>query len=193
MDKTLQDLAWSLLPKEFKEEVKKYYQGVCRYDNLYSALGATEILELLFGKHNLTSDAEGEEMLTVSRKAVIRNYKEKVAWKNHIQASKYDRDVNTGWCNALRFLFGLKCLPDEAIEQLEPKVNSDYASVPEKIFASKWDKTEPKPAGPKFKVGDILSDYYCSDTPVITEVSNTPWGYVYCLDNQTDRIYEKVI
>lgn len=66
----------------------------------------------LFGD-KLTSDAEGEDdMLYVSRNKVIQNYKEKVAWKSHHQSSKHDRDMATGWCNALRFLFGSKCLPD---------------------------------------------------------------------------------
>lgn len=140
MDKKLQDLAWSILPKEFKEEVKKYYQRVCRYDNLYSARGATEILELLFGKHNLTSDAEGEdEILTVSRKK-LQYFYEKLMAVGKSQAAF-----------ALQSLFGSKCLPDETKDGTkddtkEPNVDSLDSNV---------DSFEPKPAEPKFKVGEL--------------------------------------
>lgn len=84
MNKELQDLAWSLLPKEFKEEVRKEYAKCVAIDiddnpNLpaYAVESATSrraLLEMLFGLHNLTSDAEGEEMLMVSRKRVQDEY-----------------------------------------------------------------------------------------------------------------------
>lgn len=76
MNEKLQDLAWSILPKEFKEEVKRLAQYYSRH---VSALFGMERQRadkfyrefvLLFGKHNLTSDTEGEEMLIVSRKRV---------------------------------------------------------------------------------------------------------------------------
>lgn len=158
MDKTLQDLVWSVLPKEFKEEVKKIYSALLADIRMYQGdnpeqvgttdsilwertLGIKSTLCRLFGEHNLTSDAEGEdEMLYVSRKEVIRNFKEQVAWKNHHQSSQHDRDIAMGWCNALQFLFGSKCLPDE-----------DSSNV-EKL--EKNGEVEPKPAEPKFKPGD---------------------------------------
>lgn len=68
MDKTAQDLAWSVLPKEFKEEVKKEYY----HDD--SNPFELALLENLFGLHNLTSDAEGEVMLSVPRKRVMEIY-----------------------------------------------------------------------------------------------------------------------
>lgn len=57
MTKELQDLAWAVLPKEFKEEVNRVY------DNS-PALGANAVLllENLFGIHNLTSDAEAIDL-----------------------------------------------------------------------------------------------------------------------------------
>lgn len=67
MDRTTQDLAWSILPKEFKEEVKRMYRIA---DSDVDQMIATIMLENVFGLHNLTSDAEEEEMLTVSRKQV---------------------------------------------------------------------------------------------------------------------------
>lgn len=109
MDKTTQDLAWSVLPKEFKEEVRKIYNAddplVCSEEN--------EIFDYLFGEHNLTSDAEGEddEMLTVPRKQVQQQYK---------RASLLQDDSDFKWNlvgdqieRVLSGLFGSKCLPDE--------------------------------------------------------------------------------
>ncbi len=95
MDKSLQDLAWSVLPKEFKEEVKSYLGP-----RVYGMTGS-DILKKLFGIYNLTSDAEGEEMLTVSRKRVqnLYNYHKS---RGHYLARE-----------SLIKLFGSKCLPDE--------------------------------------------------------------------------------
>ena len=110
MNKELQDLAWSVLPKEFKEEVKKRYNLAMRHRDLYSARGAIEALELLFGRHNLTSDAEGEEdeMLYVSRKKLQYFYESlRKVGKNHAAF-------------VLRSLFGSKCLPDDG-DNLSPE------------------------------------------------------------------------
>ena len=63
MDKNLQDHVWSVLPKEFKEEVKKEYYD-CKH---YNADACAIELETVFGKHNLTSDAEEEELLTCKK------------------------------------------------------------------------------------------------------------------------------
>lgn len=117
MDKKLQDLVWSILPKWFKEEVKKVariYSG--RTSALFGAERhlANKFLDEfigLFGRHNLTSDAEGEEMLTCNRDVV---------------RMLYDRADSVKVRQTLESLFGSKCLPD----------------------------VEPKPAGPKFKMGD---------------------------------------
>lgn len=59
MTTELQNKAWSVLPKEFKEEVKEEYFA-CKH---CSAEASAMELEIIFGEHNLTSDAEGEEML----------------------------------------------------------------------------------------------------------------------------------
>lgn len=128
MDKTLQDLAWSCLPKEFKEEVKKEYRKgyVCE---------TLTMLITLFGHHNLTSDAEGEdEMLYVSSKQIdllqgeifkaIMDAHDADDWQD---AAHYILDVMP---RSFAALFGSKCLPDE--------LNEDN-------FA----KSEPKPSEPK--------------------------------------------
>lgn len=61
MDKTTQDLAWSVLPKEFKEEVKfEYHRVATKASKDEYDLGFMHTHERIFGIHNLTSDAEGE-------------------------------------------------------------------------------------------------------------------------------------
>lgn len=64
MNEKLQDLAWSVLPKKFKEEVKKkyaHYEKVRKEEEeLAFADGAAFRLSEIFGTHNLTSDAEIE-------------------------------------------------------------------------------------------------------------------------------------
>lgn len=62
MNKTLQDLAWSVLPKEFKEEVKREWQIANNDEKLpHDAFlrGTYSMLITLFGHDNLTSDAGG--------------------------------------------------------------------------------------------------------------------------------------
>lgn len=81
MDKTTQDLAWSVLPKEFKKEVKAHYAGLNAAYKAYlskDSLSNEEcdrcnvlrekmaLYQMYFGIDNLTSDAEGEEMLCVT-------------------------------------------------------------------------------------------------------------------------------
>ena len=141
MDKKLQDLAWSILPKEFKEEVKNMYKShSALYRVISSSLEKIELknsiktLEYLFGKHNLTSDAEGEEMLYVPRKKVIQRYADTIKGLDGNISNSEEYFLN-GKLTILKNLFGTKCLPNE----------------------------EPKPAEPKFKVGDIAS-YVCSPT-----------------------------
>lgn len=105
MNKELQDHVWSILPKEFKDEVNEIYLNAvahhpCGYNH------KTDLLKYLFGHHNLTSDAEGEEeLLTVQRSKVM---------KEHAEArSKMDNAWWQGYMIALQELFGSKCLPDE--------------------------------------------------------------------------------
>lgn len=124
MDKTLQDLAWSVLPKEFKEEVKKIYCTPGHRAEVYT------LLQNLFGAGNLASDAEVEEMLCCEKSKVIKLYKK--CQKDGTFTCLYAAGV-------LDTLFGSKCLPDELTED---------------NFA----KSEPKPAEPKFKLGDKVKD-----------------------------------
>lgn len=178
MNKELIDRVWACLPREFKEEVKYEYTRVTTKGTKDSYdLGFMHAHEGMFGHHNLTSDAEGEEMLTVSRKeiqqlvAVNDKLIKKHPGRNSIKAIQA-KTVNT----ILNRLFGSKCLPDniatsesnvdsldgnvdssrgnvDSFEYLEPKANG-YTPIPEKTYLSKWNKTEQKPAGPEEKTSE---------------------------------------
>lgn len=154
MDKKLQNLAWSVLPKEFKEEVKENYRKLISafgYFQSKTSLNNEEcnrcdlirekiaIYNELFGTHYLTSDAEEEEMLCCEKSKVIKLYK------------KFQKD-GTFTClyaaGVLDTLFGSKCLPDQ------------------KEFAENANCKEPKSAEPKFEMGDLVT------------IDDSPRGYV---------------
>lgn len=152
MNKELQDLAWSLLPKAFKEEVKYEYRRVAtkviksNYD-----LGLMNAHEGMYGHHNLTSDAEGEEMLTVPRKDIVELYREVQKTTSQCKGTELATQA-IGIRNVIWSFFGSKCLPD--------KLNEDN-------FA----KSEPKPF--KYKVGQkVILHFYGGEVSTITEAFN---------------------
>ena len=120
MDKDIQRIAWSCLPKEFKEEVKETYREYTEKiattsEPEYRIVGyiaAQTELELLFGKHNLTSGAVEEVMLTVPRKKVQRAYNTS---REIVKAENPDSlmySLHTQIMCILENIFGSKCLPD---------------------------------------------------------------------------------
>lgn len=126
MTKELQDLAWAVLPKEFKEEVKfEYHRAATKASKEEYDLGFMHAHEGMFGIHNLTSDAEGEEMLAISRREiqqlVAANDKliKKHPGRDSIEAIQA-KTVNT----ILNRLFGSKCLPDN-VDNLEQKPEAE--------------------------------------------------------------------
>lgn len=114
MNKELQDLARSLLPKEFKEEVKDIFTEYSNTITKFSAV-RSELMNI-FGIHNLTSDAEGEEMLTCE--------KSKVQYRIHYakEGVEENPDYYNGYAQAIYDLFGFKCLPDGNKECSNPSV-----------------------------------------------------------------------
>ena len=141
MDKKLQDLAWSILPKEFKEEVKNTYFRAQSNGNRE----AMYFIAYLFGDHNLTSDAEvEEEILTANKKDVQEQYALQIAALRKGNLSDIEVEYRVKLKDMLEYLFGSKCLPDN-VATSEPNVDSSVGSV---------ESLEPKPAEPKFKVGD---------------------------------------
>ena len=148
MDIELIDKAWACLPREFKEKVKKKYARCVKIDaddnpNLpayavKSAISRMALLEKLFGIHNLTSDADGEEILTCEKSKAMQLYSHLLDLVENERISEHYSE----WCdlereyialfgeNVFADYFGSKCLPD--------KLNEDN-------FA----KSEPKPSEPK--------------------------------------------
>lgn len=132
MNKELQDKAWSVLPKEFKEEVKKLYREFTFTREGYYVE--------LFGPHNLTSDAEGEEMLTAPKREVRSIYDNAIEL---IAMTSMDEDSNRMAMLTkalLEELFGSKCLPDKVV-------------VAENATTSK-----PKPAEPEEKSRNLSQE-----------------------------------
>lgn len=191
MNKELQDLAWRCLPSEFREEVKNVTH---RY--IYRALAlfgkerqlANKFYDdfiNLFGRHNLTSDAEGEEMLTVSRNNVMAYYRDAQEDEEESHPAvenacniMYQRAV--GRRQMLKHLFGSKCLPDN-VDSSEPNVDSlhdNVDSLPQNPTENCDNKSHisadcNKPAEPKFKIGD--------------KVRYRPSGEVYEVEGKTGR------
>lgn len=166
MKKELQDFVWqNCLPKEFKEEVKKMYATPYKYfESNYS--GACAAFNMLFGKHNLTSDAEVEvELLHVTRQKVMGLYAN--AKKIHdlytnatcINTKESQQiDICNGVMSILDTLFGSKCLPDN-VESSEPNVDSLPQNPTENCDNESHISTDcDKPAEPKFKIGDKVKD-----------------------------------
>ena len=124
MDKTLQDLAWSCLPKEFKEDVNSKYKNAMRF-NEYAH--ECVVFRDLFGEDNLISDAEEEGMLTVNRKRVREMY----AANERIKADSPDKEtahISDHINHALKHLFGFKCLPDN-VATSAPNVDSSHGNI----------------------------------------------------------------
>lgn len=161
----LQNKVWLVLPKEFKEEVKKLYSRF-----LFTREG---YYDELFGKHNLTSDAEGEEMLTVPRKDIVELYQEVKKTISQCKGTEWAIQ-SIGIKNVLWSLFGSKCLPNE--EQPKQKDcdnpladqegcrwrNNGKCAFDSACYFEPLNPQEPKPAEAKYKVGDKvrLKDVY---------------------------------
>lgn len=172
MNKTAQTLAWNCLPLEVKKEVKRLYKT--RRNKRLNEVSSDFIycLVYLFGKHNLSSDAEGEEMLTVSRKRVqeIYSYNEEILSQDptHRGAILLKKKLID--------LFGSKCLPDDS-----SKLQASCRQV--KKPNDTIDGTiEPKPAEPN-PDGDNLS-------PEPKPANRTPSSYTQPVTDchQIDRL-----
>lgn len=120
MNKELIDRAWRVLPAEFKEEVKELYK---HENKMLAPIDGVTTLNEIFGHDNLTSDAEGEEMLTCEKSEVQGFYQEALELIDRGKRNNYlnDKLVGIGQKNILYTLFGSKCLPDEEPKPVEPK------------------------------------------------------------------------
>lgn len=171
-----QNLAWQCLPSDAKKEVKQafsmpttneYEQG---YDNA---------LVSLFGYHNLTSDAEGEEMLTVPRKKVLYMYD----FNEDILICDPTHNGAKLLKAKLQELFGSKCLPDEDCNVASSDVASNVAG------------SKPKPTEPKFnyKVDDkvrvkgVNNYILCGKVGVIKKLPDKIEPFNYRIGFENDK------
>ena len=124
------------------------------------------------------SDAEGEEMLTVSRNNVMAYYRDAQEDEEEFHPAvenacniMYQRAV--GRRQMLKRLFGSKCLPDN-VDSSEPNVDSLPQNPTENCDNKSHISADcNKPAEPKFKVGD--------------KVRYRPSGNVYEVEGKTGR------
>lgn len=105
MTTELQNKVWSILPKEFKEEVKEIYSNAityhpCGYNH------KTDLLKYLFGRHNLTSKAEGEELLTCEKYKV----EEALNYCDELDSISGSHNMLNWGEQMIAYLFGSKCL-----------------------------------------------------------------------------------
>lgn len=139
MNTELQNKAWSALPKEFKEEVNEIYLNAvvhhpCGYKH------KTDLLKYLFGHHNLTSDAKGEDNLQERLWNMLSPRLQTYCF--NMGHTSHDGNVE----DVLEHLFGSKCLPDE-------DAHEDNFATKEPIID---DKEKESFTYPKFRVGDIV-------------------------------------
>lgn len=199
MKKELQDLVWSVLPKEFKEGVKGQYNLLCQFNNVANAPAKDE-LEYLFGPHNLISDAEEDEMLTVSRKRVQELYE---AMKSEQKCTDVYNQISAEDRAAMLYaLFGSKCLPDEAkddtkggamernVDTLEPNVDS---SEPTKLRFKVGDKV--RMVSPKRYKGCVAEIIYVDENdpyaPYKVDIYDEQFGGgIWCAASQIEPYTE---
>lgn len=168
MNKELRDLAWSLLPKGFKEEVKVAYKRLTSTKYLQDSFGRgmKAQLETLFGHHNLTSDAEREEELLAIPRSVIQDvYRRAKRDRDKENVSPSDKDCYDSNIKLLKGLFGSNCLPDDG-DNLSP---------------------EPKPAEPKYHIGQRVRHIPTRLVDVIDGISQSA-PYIYHFKHMVDPI-----
>lgn len=124
------------------------------YDSLCKVISDNERITVSNYHHNLTSDAEGEEMLCVSRAKLLDAFNSAKIIANSKMSSKMLAGAANMCINTFKDLFGSKCLPDN-VDSLDSNVDSSHSNV---------DSLEPKPAEPKFNLGDIVRFKYCCTT-----------------------------
>lgn len=106
MTKELQNKVWASLPVEARAYIKEEYEGFSNADCQQTAI----FMEDVFGLHNLTSDTEPEEILSINKEKFYNFYKLLEYSHNH-DSLLYD---NIYW----KFI---ECLPDRKPIKFQPK------------------------------------------------------------------------
>lgn len=156
------------------------WQLVSRYDVFCDAFDRAFALGKQFGNSEQV-DAEGEEMLTVSRKRVREMY----AANERIKADFPDKEtahISDHINHALKHLFGSKCLPDN-VESSEPNVDSLPQNPTENCDNKSHISADcNKPAEPKFKLGDKVKHIahpHDDGVYIVDDIKKSPDGFIY--------------
>lgn len=164
--------------RDYEKALDKCWNKFCESKPTFSKqAGVLTLFNFIFDylypieKHNLTSDAEGEEMLTVSRKRVqeIYTYNEEILSQDPAHSGAILLK------NKLTDLFGPKCLPDETRDKREKR------EIKRELNEDNFAKSEPKPAEPKYHVEDKVI-FKCSDGDVIKTIHSCKYktgGWFY--------------
>ena len=173
MTKEQQNLAWACLPKEARDNIGYSYKN--------SPCGSWEenLFEEIYGEHNLTSDTEPEEMLTVSRSMIQNKY----AYNENILKFDPTHQGAILLKKNFDFLFGDKCLPDK-----EP-LKIDAADSLIAMAKDEMGITDEQPK-PKFKVEDLalVKEGYAKGSVITIKAINIESPISYKSDIKDDGI-----
>lgn len=138
--------------RNYEKALDKCWNKFCEsHPTLSKTYPTLKLFNFIFDyiHHNLTSDAEGKVMLTVSRKKVQEEY---AVISKELSHRDTDAEDYIAW-NYVKMtfeeLFGSKCLPDETLFQIPAENCNSGKHI---------SKSDNKPAEPKFKVGDKVKD-----------------------------------
>ncbi|MDE7464978.1 MAG: hypothetical protein K2M59_03765 [Muribaculaceae bacterium] len=136
MDKEMQDKLWTSLPKEARIWIRKEYRDILNKLWQRSAYlrGRLRMMRDIYGEHNLTSDTEPEEVLTILRKDIIEEFNQATADLSRTGNLEYK-----GKRELLKNLFGDKCLPDKLIPSDSTELKSKF-KLNEIVRVTSYDK-----------------------------------------------------
>ena len=136
------------LTLEYPELAQEYFDSLCK------VIPDNERITISNYQHNLTSDAEGEEMLTCEKSRVQQQYKRATQLKDDSDP-KWEL-VGDQMERVLIGLFGSKCLPDvpSKLQASCRQVNVDSSHDNVDSSHGNVDSLEPKPAEPKYHKDD---------------------------------------
>lgn len=165
LSKETQDHLWKCALPEVREYARKH-QDTNKKSNFDTGFNCA--IKSIFGHHNLTSEVEPEEMISISRKSVIEKYAE-IFWNKAPYLDSSTEALSCQAClNVLKDLFGSKCLPDELGHEL------GQTSV----------QVEGSKVEPKFKVGNKVR---------IIKQSNPLYNKTATVDTLVKGVYPEVL
>jgi len=168
-----QNLAWACLPEEVRHKMSTYFKQLLEqykdYESLNFRNASAKVkerivtLDYFFGKHNLTSDTEPEDMLCVNKKSFV-NFQKLLDHNYNYDSEMYD---DLYWEFA-------KCLPE-----VLNTPNSGELKL----------KTVNNKPFPKFNIGDTV-DFYGNICKIIDTDSRDRLPYCIVVNGCTRWVAE---